>query len=180
MVTIHGLNFKPFIDEITIQTRINELGSVIREHYQDKEVVLLGILNGSFVFMADLMRALELNCEVAFVKVNSYSGLQSTGRVVISDYQGINFERKHILIVEDIIDSGLTMQQFIIWLKEQQPASIALTALFNKPEAHQSPIHIDWIGFDIPNDFVIGYGLDYNGLGRHLRGLYVLDNGSDA
>jgi len=176
MVTIHGLQFKPFIREETILRRVEELGIAINHSYQGKELLLLGILNGSFVFMADLMRSLNRPTEIAFVKIASYSGMESTGKVVLSDIDGLSLEGKHILIVEDIIDSGLTMNRFLEWLRSQRPASIAITALFNKPAAHQTPIHIDWKGFDIPNDFVIGYGLDYNGLGRHLRDLYALDN----
>lgn len=176
-VKAHDLEFEIYISEKDIAEKVASLGAQIGQDYQDKKPLFVGILNGCFVFAADLMRACDIDCEVSFIKLASYSGLSSTGKV--STLIGLNEEEikgRHIIIMEDIIDSGKTLSEFLNSLKAMEPASVAIASLLVKPEAVQYPVPIDYLGFEIPNKFVIGYGLDYNGLGRNLGGIYQLIN----
>ena len=171
-ITAHDLSFEPFISEAVITARAKLLGRNIREHYEGRRPLFIGVLNGAFVFAADLVRASGTECEVAFVRLTSYEGTASSGK--ITTVLGLDFEVKnrHIIVVEDIVDSGRTLHFFFEELKKLEPASIALAALLYKPEALQFPIKIDYLGFEIPNKFVVGYGLDYNGLCRNLPSIY--------
>ena len=174
IVEAHGLKFKPMISEEAIKKRVEEIASQIAEEYSEKCPLLLGVLNGAFVFAADLIRAMNIDCDNSFIKLASYRRVESTGQV--STVTGLEEDVKNrgVIIVEDIIDSGKTLSSFIPGLKAQQPASVKLVALLVKPDAIKYPIQIDYRGFDIPPAFVIGYGLDYNGLARNLKGIYQL------
>lgn len=168
--------FEPYITSGAIQSRVEELGQEIGRDYSDKYPLLIGVLNGAFMFTADLMRAITIPTEVSFVKYASYEGTSSTGEV--KALMGIreSLEGRHVIIVEDIIDTGRTMQQLLATVKEQNPASVAVASCLLKPEMLEKPIDIDYLGFEIPNRFVIGYGLDFDGFGRHLPDLYQLTN----
>ncbi|MCP4121504.1 MAG: hypoxanthine phosphoribosyltransferase [Bacteroidetes bacterium] len=171
-VKANDLTFYPYLDEKTIQKRILELGKEIFSKYKDRSPIFIGILNGAFIFTADLVRACDLSCEITFTKLSSYSGTQSTGTVSTLIGLDSSLEGRHIIVVEDIIDSGRTMHHFVKELKSYKPASIALASLLYKPEAMQYDMHIDYVGFEIPDKFVIGYGLDYDGIGRNLASIY--------
>jgi len=166
------------ISEKEIQDRTNEIGRALSQTFKENVPVLLGVLNGSFIFMADLMRACDMPCEVSFIKLSSYSGTESTG--IVKSVIGLqtDLEARDVIIVEDIIDSGETMHQFLPQLLDMNPRSITIAALLVKPTAMKHDIRIDHIGFEIPEKFVVGYGLDYNEQGRNLRDIYQLKKGS--
>ncbi len=171
---LHDLYFKPYISADRIQNRIREMGRELHRQYQGQNPVFLAILNGAFVFAADLVRACDFNCEVTFVKLSSYQGLRSSGR--INEVIGLEMDIRDrpVLIVEDIVDSGRTLASFIPRLQSLQPASIEIVSFLLKPEALECDLSIYLTGFEIPNRFVVGYGLDYNGLGRNLPDIYQL------
>ncbi len=174
LITAHNLTFEPYLDEADIASRVEALGSQLRQQYEGKRPLFLCVLNGAFIFAADLIRAAAIECEVAFVRLASYEGTASTGTV--STVLGLDLEVKdrHIIVVEDIVDSGRTLYHFLAELQTRQPASLSLAVLLFKPEALLLPVKIDYLGFEIPNKFVVGYGLDYNGLCRNLPSIYQL------
>ena len=174
LVEAHGLQFKPMISEEEILNKVKELGQQISEDYKGKRPLLLGVLNGAFIFAADLIRALDIECEISFVKLASYRGLESSGNVSTLIGLETDVTDRHVILVEDIIDSGKTLSEFIPVLKNAGPASTALVSLLVKPDSIKHPIQIDYQGFEIPPAFVIGYGLDFNGLARNLKGIYQL------
>lgn len=174
MITVNNLQFKPFIAAETIQQRIDELGVALRERYAGQRPLFIGILNGAFIFTADLVRAAELECEVTFMRLSSYAGLQSTGQVTTNLGLDIEIKDRHVILVEDIIDSGRTLYELSKKMLEQGPASVAIATLLLKPDALQFPLEADFVGFSIPSKFVIGYGLDYNQAGRELKEIYQL------
>jgi len=159
-----------------IEEVVSHLANRINSDYADKTPLLLGVLNGAFIFMADLVRKLSVPCEISFVKYASYSGTQSTGTA--RELIGLNEKMKgrDVIVVEDIVDSGITMEQLLKDLKRHQPASVRLACFFLKPEAFQGTFNIDYLGMKIPNDFIVGYGLDYDGFGRNLPEIYRLEN----
>jgi hypoxanthine phosphoribosyltransferase len=176
IIQIEDLYFEPFISEKDLQDRVKEMATELDNMIQDQNVVFLGVLNGCFVFMADLIRQCSCNQEVRFVKISSYSGIQSTGNIVAES--GLNDELvgKNIVVIEDIIDTGLTVKWLIEKLNELQVKSIKVVTLLFKPEALQHKVDIDLIGFQIPNNFVVGYGLDYNGKGRNIKSIFTLSD----
>lgn len=169
---------KEFIIKIaasTIQDRIAELAFQINRDYAGKKPIILGVLNGAVLFTVDMFKLLEMECELSFIRVASYhGGLSSSGQV--SSVIGLkeNIEGRHVLIVEDIVDSGVTAMHLLTELKQQNPASIKLATALFKPAALKHKITPDYIGFEVGNDFLVGYGLDYDGLGRNLNDIYVL------
>lgn len=173
-VQLHDLVFEPFITDDEIQERVEELGNDLKERFQGKNPVFLGMLSGAFVFMADLIRAYDAPCETSFVKYTSYEGTESTG--VLTQSLGVDdsLKGKTVIIVEDIVDSGNTMTQFLPLIKEKEPAEIIIVTLLFKPSAVEYEVKLDYIGFEINDVFVVGYGLDYDGLGRNLRDIYKL------
>jgi len=173
-VEINELKFELMLDEATIENRIDDLGRSLREMNVGENPVFLGILNGSFIFMADLVRAYENPCEVSFIRLSSYDGLKSSGEVMTVIGLTDPLEDRDVVIVEDIIDSGKTMEEFLPALKEMNPNSITLVTFLLKPDALKYKFPIDLIGFEIPDKFVIGYGLDYDEQGRNLKGIYQL------
>lgn len=173
-VKIHDLEFEPFLSKEVIATRVAALGDAIRADYEGKEPLFLGILNGAFIFAADLVRACALPCEVAFMRLASYEGLQSSGTVKTLVGLDSTIKGRHLIVVEDIVDSGRTLSHLMPQLQAMQPASLALAALLFKPDALEKPVPINYLAFEIPNRFVVGYGLDYNGLGRNLADIYQL------
>lgn len=172
LIQVHDLAFVPFIGHQRIQERIQELAARINADYAGKTPLFVPILNGAFMFASDLLKEITMPCEVSFIKVASYHGTESTGE--IKEVLGLQADiaGRHIILVEDIVDSGLTMDKIVAQLKLRQPASITIAALFLKPESVQVQLPIGYTGFEIENKFIVGYGLDYNGLGRNYADVY--------
>jgi hypoxanthine phosphoribosyltransferase len=174
-VKLKDKEFRVSIPEEKIQQVISEMAEKINNDYKDKEVPLfISILNGSFMFTADLFKHIDFVCEVTFLKLTSYRGTASTGAV--RQLIGVNeaIEGRDVIILEDIVDTGITIEQILGQLKSFEPASLKVATLLYKPEAYQKDMAIDYIGIEIPNDFIVGYGLDYDGLGRNLADIYTL------
>jgi len=145
----------------------------INNDYPDEEVLFVGILNGAFMFSADLVKRIRLKCQISFVKLTSYTGDSSSGSVreligLMDDIKG-----KHVIILEDIVETGLTLETIVKLLKPMKPASLKIATLLFKPQAYQKNLKLDYIGLEIPNEFIIGYGLDYNGYGRNYEDIYT-------
>jgi len=161
--------------EEQIEDRLRQLADQIDQDYAGKDLLMVGILNGAVMTMADLSRLLRIHCEMDWMAISSYgSGVSSSGVVRILKDMNTSVVDRHVLIVEDIVDTGLTLSYLVDNLKSRNPASVACCAAFRKPEAARNAVDVAYVGFDIPNDFVVGYGLDYAGKYRNLRGLGVL------
>lgn len=173
-VTLHDKTFELFITEQAIYDAISALAQQINKDYEGKNPLFLGILNGSFLFAADLFRLIEGNAEISFLKMASYQGTATTGK--INELIGINEDitHRHVIIIEDIVDTGITLEKIISDLNKKNPASIAIATLLFKPAAYQKSIPVNYIGMKVANDFLVGYGLDYDGLGRNLKEIYKL------
>lgn len=166
--------FVPFLSSHEIQQRIQELASQISKDYEGKKPLFIGILNGSFMFAADLFKHISIPASISFIKLVSYKGTSSTGTVITSIGLEEDLSGKDVILVEDIVDTGKTMSEFIPSIQKQQPASIAICTLLQKPEALQFPLEINYIGFNIPDKFVVGYGLDYDGYGRNSEDIFQI------
>lgn len=163
------------IDEATLQQRIQELGSILEEEYRDKDLLLISVLKGSIIFMADLIRYVKIPHEIDFMATSSYgAGVQSSGVVRILKDLNNPIEGRNVVVVEDIIDSGHTLSYLVRILNERQPASLRILTLLDKPERREVEIDVEWTGFSIPNEFVVGYGLDYNEIYRNLPYIGIL------
>ena len=173
-VTLHDKSFETYLTEEVIQKKIQELAGQINEDYAGKKPLFIAILNGSFMFAADLFKHLTVEAEICFIKLASYKGMKSSGHVVTAIGLDQDLFDRDIIIVEDIVDTGKTLHNFLPKLQHQQPASLKIASLLHKPEATQFPLEIAYVGFSIPNKFVVGYGLDYDGLGRNLKEIYQL------
>ena len=173
-IKVHDKYFVPYLSEEEIQQHIQEIAAKINTDYADKKPLFIAILNGSFMFAADLFKYIQIDCEICFIKLASYKGTKSTGQVVTPIGLDTDVTGRDIIIVEDIVDTGRTLNYFLPQLYNQQPASLKLAILLHKPTATVYPIKIDYCGFSIPDKFVVGYGLDYNGLGRNIRSIYQL------
>lgn len=176
MSTIQVLDktFEPYLKEAAIQEKITELAGQLNKDYEGKRPLFLSILNGSFLFTADLFKQITIEAEVSFIKLASYKGTSSTGNVITAIGLDMNVKDRHIIILEDIIDTGKTLHHYLPQLDSMQPASVKIAVLLNKKEALQYPVQVDYSCFDIPNKFVVGYGLDYDGLGRNSKDIYQL------
>ena len=158
-----------------LAVRISELAADIDRDYQGKELLLVGVLNGAVMVMADLSRALNIHCRMDWMAVSSYgSGTQSSGIVRILKDLSTDVTGRHVLLVEDIIDTGLTLSYLVSNLRSRGPASLSVLTVFRKPEAARNRVEVTYVGFDIPNEFVVGYGLDYDGLYRNLTSVGAL------
>lgn len=173
-VTLHDKTFELFIAEQAIQEAITALAQQINKDYTGKNPLFLGILNGSFLFAADLFRQINGHAEISFLKMASYEGTSTTGK--ISELIGLNedISNRHVIIIEDIVDTGITLEKIISDLQTKKPASIAIATLLFKPAAYQKSIPVNFIGLKVANDFLVGFGLDYDGLGRNLKEIYKL------
>lgn len=174
-IRVHDKNFDVYLSEAQIQQRIKEMADAINRDYQGKKVYFIAVLNGSFMFAADMFKYLNVQSEICFIKLVSYKGLKSSGDVATTIGLDEDLHQKHVIILEDIIDTGKTMHYFLPKLIHQQPASLKIAALLHKSEMTEyDDITIDYTGFVIPNKFVVGYGLDYDGLGRNYKDIYQL------
>ncbi len=171
-VVLDDLTFELIIHSEKIELRLAELAKEINAKFSNANPLFLSVLNGSFIFAADLLRQLDFACEIEFVKVSSYAGTQSTGEVKQVLGLSKSIENRTVIILEDIIDSGLTMDFLLRDLARFKPKQIEICALLLKPEALQVKLPVNYIGFEVANDFLVGYGLDYNGLGRNLPHIY--------
>jgi hypoxanthine phosphoribosyltransferase len=179
-VVCNGESFKVYITKAQLDQRVAELGELINTEYAGKQPILVGILNGSFIFLADLMRHVTIPCEVDFYKLSSYGDEKvSSGRVTERKELDADIEGRHVIIIEDIIDTGLSMDYLLKRIKDQHPASVCVMTLLHKPDATKYDVQIDHVGFEIPTLFVLGYGLDYGQEGRNLAQIYVIDSHSD-
>ena len=174
---IHDKVFVPYISREAISERVTALAHQINADYAGKTPLMIGILNGSFIFAADLFRELTIAAEISFIKLASYKGTSSTNHVVTAIGLEENLHGRHVIVVEDIIDTGKTLSSFLPELHHRQPASVKIATFLTKPAALKYDVKADYAAFEIDNKFVVGYGLDYNGLGRNLPDLYILQDG---
>jgi hypoxanthine phosphoribosyltransferase len=174
VVHIHDLSFAPFISETTIQTRIQELASQLDTDYIGKDPLFLAVLNGAFMFAADLFKHLKCQPELSFVKVSSYVGTKSSGRVDELIGLQTSLKKRHVIVIEDILDTGVTMDKIFTLLESEQPASLSICSMLLKPYSYKGKHQPKYIGFEIEDQFVVGYGLDYKEHGRELPAVYQL------
>ena len=174
MVHIHDRSFEIYLKSEDIQTKVKELAHQISQTYADKDLVFIAVLNGSFMFASDLMKSISIPCEISFVKVSSYQGTNSSGRVDELIGLNTNIQGRDIIILEDIVDTGITMNKIYTYLNSFEPASLKIASMLYKPDAFSGKHAPDLVGFSIPNEFVVGYGLDYNEQGRNLESIYKL------
>jgi hypoxanthine phosphoribosyltransferase len=177
-IQLHDKSFEIYLSEAQIQEKIRGIADLINKDYKDKRPLFIAILNGSFMFAADLFKYLTIDAEVCFIKLASYRGMKSSGHVITAIGLDVDLYDRDVVILEDIVDTGKTLNEFLPKLDHQQPKSLKIAALLHKPDATQFELKIDYVGFSIPNKFVVGYGLDYDGLGRNLKDIYQLASGS--
>ncbi len=174
VIKVHDKSFETYLSEEIILQRIKELAASITKDYAGKKPLFIAILNGSFMFASDLFKYLNIEAEICFIKLASYKGMKSSGDVVTSIGLEDDLFGKEVIIIEDIVDTGKTLHNFLPKLLHQQPKSLKIVTLLHKPEATEFPLQLDYVGFSIPNKFVVGYGLDYDGLGRNWKEIYQL------
>jgi len=173
-IAVGDKEFELYISKEQISQKISALGKQIEQDYKDKNPVFICLLNGAFIFAADLFRTINFPSEISFIRLSSYLGTQSTGEVKTLLPVDKKFKGRHIILVEDIIDTGRTLHELIPQIEAVAPASVKLVSLLSKPTARTHEVHIDYTGFEIPDKFVVGYGMDYNEQGRNLPEIYVL------
>ena len=173
-IQVHNKTFTTYLSEAQLQQRIQELAEQLNKDFEGREVVFISILNGSFMFAADIFKYLTIDSVISFIKLASYKGLKSSGTVTTAIGLDIDLHGRHVVILEDIIDTGKTLHFFLPQLEHQQPASLKVVTLLHKAEMTRYEVPIDYTGFVIPNKFVVGYGLDYDGLGRNYKEIYQL------
>lgn len=173
-ITLHDCDFSTYIYEEEVIARVTMLAEQINEEYAGKDPLFLAVLNGSFMFAADLMKRITIPSEISFIRLSSYQDMESTGK--IKEVVGLKEEvhGRHVVVLEDIVDTGHTVHALLEQLKAKAPASVEVATLLLKPDCLQHELHLKYIAKSIPNDFVVGYGLDYNGLGRNLRDIYKI------
>lgn len=174
VIKVHDRYFRPYISSEEIQQCVERIALDIAKEFEGECPLFLVILNGSFLFAADLMRYLPIDCEICFVKVKSYSGMSSKGEIEELIGIDVSLRNRPVIIVEDIVDTGHTLHAVIEQIEAHEPQLVKIACLLHKPEATQYPLHLDYVGFEIPNQFVVGYGLDYDGLGRNYTDIYAL------
>jgi hypoxanthine phosphoribosyltransferase len=173
-IQVFDKTFEPYITATQINEQIKKIAAQLNIDYAGKRPLFIAILNGSFMFASDLFKELTIDAEICFIKLASYKGTKSTGNVITSIGLDIPLTDRHVIIVEDIVDTGKTLDVFLPQLINQQPVTLKIASLLHKPEALQFPVTIDYLGFEVPNKFLLGYGLDYDGLGRNLKEIYRL------
>jgi hypoxanthine phosphoribosyltransferase len=173
-ITIHDKEFIPYLTASEIEKQVARVAAEINKDYEGKNPLFIAVLNGSFIFAADLFKQISIAAEISFIKLVSYKGVKSTGKVITSIGLDIDLHGRDVIIIEDIVDTGKTLFQFLPQLEHTNPASLKIASLLHKPEAMIHPIKIDYLGFTIPDKFVVGYGLDYDGLGRNIKEIYQI------
>lgn len=174
VIKVNGRQFEPYLTVSQIDEQIKRLAAQINNDYEGKRPLFIAILNGSFMFASDLFKELTIEAEICFIKLASYKGTRSTGNVVTSIGLDESLKDRNVIIIEDIVDTGKTLSEFLPQLKDHHPASLKIAALLHKPDALVHPLTIDYLGFSVPNKFLLGFGLDYDGLGRNLKEIYKL------
>lgn len=169
---LNDKSFRLFKSEQEILTAVRAIAAKINDEYIGKRPLLVPILNGSFLFAADLMKELKLDCEISFIRASSYEGTRSNGKPALNMGLNVDIKGRHVIIVEDIIDTGHTLARMLPLLKGYGPESLKVATLLLKPGSLKHDISIDYVGLEIPDEFIVGYGLDYDGLGRNLRDIY--------
>ncbi|MBO6576547.1 MAG: hypoxanthine phosphoribosyltransferase [Rhodothermales bacterium] len=176
-VVINGDRFRPYLTRDVIADRVRAIAAQIDRDLDGTVPILVGVLNGAFIFLADLMRELSIECEVDFLKLSSYGAAKiSSGKVHELKSLDADIEGRHVILVEDIVDTGLSMQFLMDKMQELKPASVRTAVLLHKVDATRIPLSLDYVGFEIDNLFVVGYGLDYAQVGRQLADIYILDD----
>jgi hypoxanthine phosphoribosyltransferase len=173
-IKLHDKTFDTYLSEQNIQEKVKEIADQLNRDYKDKRPLFIAILNGSFMFAADVFKYLTIDAEICFIKLASYRGMKSSGNVITAIGLDQDLFGRDVVILEDIVDTGKTLGEFLPKLDHQQPKSLKIAALLHKPQATRFPLTIDYLGFSIPDKFVVGYGLDYDGLGRNLKEIYQL------
>jgi hypoxanthine phosphoribosyltransferase len=173
-IKLHDKTFDTYLSEQDIQEKVKEIADQLNRDYKDKRPLFIAILNGSFMFAADVFKYLTIEAEICFIKLASYRGMKSSGNVITAIGLDQDLFGRDVVILEDIVDTGKTLGEFLPKLDHQQPKSLKIAALLHKPQATRFPLTIDYLGFSIPDKFVVGYGLDYDGLGRNLKEIYQL------
>ena len=173
-IRIHDKEFRPYISAEQIDEAVTKLAGDINADYLERDPLFISILSGSFMFASDLFKRITIPSEICFIKLASYKGTRSTGSVITSIGLDQDLHGRDVIILEDIIDTGKTLSVFLPQLEHQQPRSLKICALLHKPESMEHPVRIDYLGFSIPDRFVVGYGLDYDGYGRNLPEIYQL------
>mgnify|MGYP006272336113 CR=1 FL=1 len=175
-LTCRGEQFRLYLTNDAIQDRLQEIGAAISEEYAGRTPILVSVLNGAFMVTADLMRYITIDCEIDFMKLSSYGDEKvSSGEVTELKRIDANLEGRDVIVVEDIVDTGLSMQFILNMMESHKPASLRTVTLLHKPDSNDTDVPLDYIGFDIPDLFVIGYGLDYGQIARNLPDVYILD-----
>lgn len=174
-IQLHDKQFVPFMEAAEINAAISSLGERLNRGYQGKNPLFVGVLNGSFLFVSDLVREYKGDCEVSFIKMASYEGTSTTG--VVTELIGLkeDIKDRHVIILEDIVDTGNTLEKIYNELIKQQPASLEIATLLFKPKAYQKDIPVNYVAMEVGNEFLVGYGLDYDGLGRNLKDIYIIN-----
>ncbi len=174
-VTYNGLTFRPYIKSDDIAQRVKEIANEIRNEFQDTVPLFVCVLNGAFPFASDLFRAVGIDAEIAFVKLKSYEGTSTTGKV--KELLGLtdDIEGRTVIIIEDIVDTGITIEKLVSSLQAKKPKTLKVASLLFKPDALRGNVKPDYVGFEIPSKFIIGYGLDIDGMARNLPDIWVLD-----
>lgn len=173
-IKVHDKEFTPYLTAEQIDNRISELAHEINKDYFNKKPLFVSILNGSFMFSSDLFKKLTIDAEICFIKLASYKGVKSTGKVITAIGLDAELYERDVIILEDIVDTGKTLNEFLPQVRNHHPLSLKICSLLHKPEALEYDVKIDYLGFSIPKKFVVGYGLDYDGLGRNIPAIYQL------
>ncbi len=179
VVQLHDKSFEAFIKEKDILAAVENVAREIERDYRDKNPLVVGVLDGCVLFMADLIREINFDFEIGFTKVASYEGTSSTGKVRELLSMPAQFRGRHVILIEDIVDTGNTIDYLFEEANKQEPASVSVAALLFKPDAYHHRFPVNYVGLEIPNKFIVGYGLDYDGLGRNLRDIYILKEEKD-
>jgi hypoxanthine phosphoribosyltransferase len=173
-IQVHDKSFTSFLSHEEILTQVEKIAHQINTDYSGRCPLFIAILNGSFMFGSDLFKSLSIEAEICFIKLASYKGIKSTGQVTTSIGLDVSLKDRDVILIEDIVDTGKTLHEFLPQLFDQNPSSIRIASLLHKPDALLYPIKVDYLGFEVPNKFLVGYGLDYDGLGRNLKDIYQL------
>ena len=174
-VTVNGKSFRMSIPEADILREVDRVAAELNRDMADANPIFLCVLNSAFMFAADLMKRVTMPCEISFVKLSSYAGTQSTGDVRQLIGLSDSLRGRNVVIVEDIVDSGLTMLRLLDLVREHEPRDVRICSLLVKPDKLKVDLHVDYVAMEIPNDFIVGYGLDYDGMGRNLPSIYTLE-----